>query len=208
MAQDKGLGPSLGSSWGHLGPYWGQFGAILRQSCSYAGAIFVRPHRGFDMFVFKGFEILSKLLSCFFSVKVYFCATSSRIWHLGGCLVAILGSKLASRWHQDGPKMAPRCPNTATEVPKTAARGPRMASEWPQDAPTGSMIVPRWPQEAPRWLQEVIRWPRQASRWSQEAPTATAAARASPLLWGIDLHLHADADVYENMCSECGRVYV
>ena len=160
------------------------------------------------MFVFKGFEILSKLLSCVFSVKVYFCATSFRIWPLGGCLVAIWGSKLASRLPQNGPTMAPRCPNKATEGPKTAARGPRMASEWPQDAPTDSVIAPRWPQEAPGWLQEVIRWPRQASRWSQEAPTARATARASPLLWGIDLHVHADRDVYENMCSERGCVYV
>ena len=43
----------LGSSWGHLGPSWGYFWAVWRPSCSFAGVIFMRRHRGFDMFGFK-----------------------------------------------------------------------------------------------------------------------------------------------------------
>ena len=188
------LGAIFGQSWGHLAALRGLFlcDVIEDSTCSAS-----RASRYFQSCSHASF--LSRSI---------FVRRHRGFGHSEAVLKLLRGSKLASRWHQDGPNMAPRCPNTATEGPKTAARGPRKASEWPQDAPTGSMIVPRWPQEAPRWLQEVIRWPRQASRWSQEAPTATATARASPLLWGIDLRLHADADVYEYLCSECGCVYV
>ena len=105
------LGPISGLSWGHLVAPRGAFLCDVNEDSAPSSS--------------KGFEVLSKMLSCLFSAKVHFCATSSRIRHLGSYLVATLGLQDGLRrapiWPQDGLKRASR--GTAPQVgPKAAPR--------------------------------------------------------------------------------------
>ena len=85
-------------------------------------------------------------------------------------------SKMASRWPQDGPKMAPTAqtwPNMAPKWPKMAPRWPKMATRWPGRPQEG----PRWPQGGPKVA------PRRANegpRWPQDGPDGPRKAQDGP----------------------------
>ena len=59
-------------------------------------------------------------------------------------------SKMATRWHQDGPRCAKKAPGWPQDGPKMAQDGPKMAPRWPQDGP-------KWPQDVAKKAQDSLK---------------------------------------------------